>query len=167
MIVFTDGTSTSCTSVAVSPSRRPLATTLRAPNCTDNDSKPRPHAIAPIDRRTRNAVSPALNIKPANRSNSCRRLVVTAGAALACPPRSGDVITKASTFIILFLLRGPIIPAVCSRNFQDDATVYLAGAHFIKDVIDIFHPRTGVIAFDEPTRSQRQRVLQVFARADD
>jgi hypothetical protein len=35
----------------------------------------------PSYRRARNTVSPALNIKPPNRSNSCTRLAVTAGAA--------------------------------------------------------------------------------------
>lgn|SRR5687768_3703514 len=39
---------------------------------------------------------------------------------------------------------------VCSRNFQNDATVDLAGAHFIKDVIDIFHPRIGVMHLTSP-----------------
>jgi len=44
-------------------------------------------------------------------------------------------------------------------DFQNDATVDLAGAHFVKDVIDVFHPRAGKIAFDEPARGQRQRFL--------
>ncbi len=100
--------------------------------------------------------SPALSIKPTKRSNASNGRCVVAAVALPCPCgqvtdsfgfnfRDAGLCRAVQLIWRLFL--------VC--DLQHDATVDLAGTHFIEDVIDVFHPHHCVIAFHEPTRRQR------------